>query len=77
VEVTVKLYSTFSKYQDNLKDGKIDLEENSTILDLARRIGLPLKYVRLVFVNGEQRTKETRVSHRDVVHFHPPAIGGG
>ena len=77
MEVSVKLYSTFSKYDKILQNGKIILEKNSTILDLVKRIGLPLKYVRLIFINGEQCSLDTILSDNDDVHFLPPAIGGG
>ena len=77
MEVTVKLYSTFSKYNENLENGKSSLEAGSTICDLAKQIGLPLKYVRLIFLNGVQCSLETRLAHNDLVSFLPPAIGGG
>ena len=77
MEVTVKLYSTFSKYAENLENGRSNLELGSTIFDLAEKIGLPIKYVKLVFVNGVQGSLETRLAQNDVVSFLPPAIGGG
>lgn len=77
MEVTVKLLSTFRKYGDHLPNGKAKLKEGSSVQDLVMEIGLPPKYVRLVFVNGRQVNLQTMLSHEDTVVFLPPAIGGG
>ena len=77
MEITVELYSTFSKFKDRLTDGKFNIPENGTVFLLASRIGLPMKYVKLVFVNKQQADLQTILSKDDTVHFFPPAIGGG
>lgn len=77
MEVTVRLLSTFGKYANHVSDGKVQLEGGSSVQDLAGQIGLPLKYVTLVFVNGKQGSLQTTLSHKDMVVFLPPAIGGG
>lgn len=77
MEVSVKLISTFSQYKKNLNNGKAVIDDNDTVADLAHRIGLPLKFVRLVFVNGQQTDLETRLTDGDSVFFPPAGIGGG
>ena len=77
MEVNVKLGSTFSKYTENLSDGKATLKERATVRDLAKEVSLPLKLVRLTFINGKQRRLESVLSEGDTVFFLPPAIGGG
>ncbi len=77
MEVNVKLISTFARHRENLNNGKTMLKKGDTIETLAKKIGLHLKYVRLVFVNGKQKHLDTVLSGGDTVFFLPPAIGGG
>jgi molybdopterin converting factor small subunit len=75
--VNVKLMSMFAKYLKNHPDGKIDLEEDSTVRGLAEMLGLPPKLVRIVTVNGKQENLDKVLSDGDLVYIFPPAIGGG
>ena len=77
MDVHVKLISTFARHRENLNNGKALLKKGDTIETLAKKIGLQLKYVRLVFVNGKQEDLDTVLSGGDTVFFLPPAIGGG
>lgn len=77
MEVYVKLVSTFAKYGTNLNKGRVALEEGDTIEALARKLGLPMRYVRLVFVNGKQVQLDSVLFQGDNVLFIPPAVGGG
>jgi molybdopterin converting factor small subunit len=77
IEVNVKLGSTFSKYTENLADGKATVKEKATVRDLVKEVTLPLKLVRLIFINGKQGELKSVLSEDDTVFFLPPAIGGG
>lgn len=77
MQVNVKLISTFSQYKKNLDNGKATLKERDTVEVLAQKIGLPIKYVRLVFVNGKQADHKTVLSEGDNVFFPPAGIAGG
>ena len=77
IEVNVKVGSTFSKYTENLADGKATVKEEATVRDLVKEVTLPLKLVRLIFINGKQGELESVLSEGDTVFFLPPAIGGG
>jgi molybdopterin converting factor small subunit len=77
MEVHVKLISTFSKYRENLNNSKAVVKDGDTVEALAKKVGLPLKYVRLVFVNGKQEELDRVLTEGDSVFFLPPAIGGG
>jgi len=77
IEVNVKLGSTFSKYTENLSDGKATLKERATVQDLVKEVALPFKLVKLIFINGKQGRFESVLSEGDTVFFLPPAIGGG
>ncbi|HUU39465.1 MAG TPA: MoaD/ThiS family protein [Desulfatiglandales bacterium] len=77
MKVNVKVGSTFSKYTENLADGKATVKEEATVRDLVKEVTLPLKLVRLIFINGKQGELESVLSEGDTVFFLPPAIGGG
>ena len=77
MKVNVKVGSTFSKYTENLANGKATVKEEATVRDLVKEVTLPLKLVRLIFINGKQGELESVLSEGDTVFFLPPAIGGG
>jgi molybdopterin converting factor small subunit len=75
--VNVKLMSMFAKYLKNHPDGRVDVKEGTTVRGLAEMLGLPLKLVRIITVNGEQKDLDKVLSDGDLVYIFPPAIGGG
>ena len=75
--VTVKLIATFAKYLENTDNGRVTLSEGATVRDLAEKLGLPIKYVRIIAVNGTQGDLGTLLSESDEVFIFPPALGGG
>ena len=75
--VNVKLMSMFAKYLKNHPDGRVDVEEGATVRGLAEMLGLPLKLVRIITVNGKQEDLDKVLSDGDLVYIFPPAIGGG
>jgi len=77
IEVNVKLGSKFSKYTENLANGKTTVKDGAIVRDLVKEVNLPLKLVRLIFINGKQGDLDAVLSEGDTVFFLPPAIGGG
>ena len=75
--VRVMLVSKFANFAKDICDGKVDINDNSSVRDLAEKIGLPIKYVRIILVNEEQASLETVLVNNDRVTFLPPAVGGG
>ncbi len=75
--VNIKLMSMFAKYLKNYPDGKVDVEEGITVHGLAENLGLPVKLVRIITVNGKQEDLDKVLSDGDLVYIFPPAIGGG
>ena len=77
MKLKVKLISLFAKYAKEDEEGFTHLEQGQTIRALAESLGLPLKRVKIVTVNGKQGDLETRLADNDLVYIFPPAIGGG
>ncbi|GAG09562.1 unnamed protein product [marine sediment metagenome] len=75
--VNVKLMSMFAKYLKNHPDGRIDIEEGTTVRRLVEMLGLPVKLVRIITVNGKQEDLDKALSDEDLLYIFPPAIGGG
>jgi len=77
IEVNVRLVATFSKYKKNVANGKTTAKDGATVRDLVKKVDLPLKLIRLIFINGKQGDLDAILSEGDTVFFLPPAIGGG
>lgn len=75
--VNVKLMSLFAQYLKDYPDGKISLDSAATVRTLAESLGLPIKRVKIITVNGKQETLDKSLSDGDLVYIFPPAIGGG
>ena len=75
--VNVRLMSLFAKYLKDYPDGKVSLEGTATVRTLAENLGLPIKRVKIITVNGKQETLDKSLSDGDLVYIFPPAIGGG
>jgi len=75
--VNVKLMSLFAKYLKDYPDGKVSLGSTATVRTLAESLGLPIKSVKIITVNGKQETLDKSLSDGDLVYIFPPAIGGG
>jgi len=75
--VNVKLMSLFAKYLGDHPDGKVSLDGAATVRTLAESLGLPIKRVKIITVNGKQETLDKSLSDGDLVYIFPPAIGGG
>ena len=75
--VNVKLMSLFAKYLKGHPDGKVPLDRPATVRTLAESLGLPIKRVKIITVNGKQEMLDKSLSDGDLVYIFPPAIGGG
>jgi molybdopterin synthase sulfur carrier subunit len=77
MKVNVKLMSIFAEYSKEGDDGKTEIKEGVTVLDVVKELGLPEKQVRLIAVNGRQSDINTVLSEDDTVFIFPPVAGGG
>jgi len=75
--VNVKLMSIFAKYLKNNPDGRMEVQDGTTVRGLAEILGLPIKLVRVITVNGKQEDLDKVLSDGDLVYIFPPAMGGG
>lgn len=77
--VQVKLSTTLRKYiaDYNPEQGlSVDIKADTRIDDLAKQLGLPLKEIKFVMLNGRYKPLETSLKSNDQVAFFP-AVGGG
>ncbi len=77
MKVNVKLMSIFAEYSKEGDDGKTEIKDGGTVLDIVKELGLPEKQVRLIAVNGRQTDINTVLTEDDTVFIFPPAAGGG
>ncbi|MHC4742511.1 MAG: MoaD/ThiS family protein [Planctomycetota bacterium] len=77
MKLKVNLMSLFAKYSKEDSEGFTHLDNGRTIKALAEHLGLPLKRVKIVTVNGKQGDLNTLLAENDLVYIFPPAIGGG
>jgi molybdopterin converting factor small subunit len=75
--VDVKLMSLFAKYLSGYPDGKVTLDGPATVRSLSEFLGLPIKRVKIITVNGKQEMLDKSLADGDLVYIFPPAIGGG
>lgn len=54
----------------------VEAPDGITALDLARRIGLPVEQIKIVMINGRQKSLADHVADGERVAFFP-AVGGG
>ena len=79
MRVEVRLFATLAAFlPSDGRDGTAELEipEGSTVVDVTRRLGIPLDLARVVLVNGRDIGSEARLTSRDVVTIFPPLAGG-
>lgn len=75
--VNVKLMSLFARYLKDYPDGKVKLDGPATVRTVAEHLGLPIKRVKIITVNGKQEMLDKSLSDGDLIYIFPPAIGGG
>jgi molybdopterin converting factor small subunit len=79
LRVEVRLFATLAAFlPSDGRDGTAELEipEGSTVVDVTRRLGIPLDLARVVLVNGRDIGLEAPLTARDVVMIFPPLAGG-
>lgn len=77
MKATVRLYGHLAWYSHD-RSGRIeaDLPEGATVGELSKKLGLPAADVKLVAVNGQQRSDSYVLSEGDRVEYVPVIVGG-
>ena len=55
---------------------KVDLDDNCTVLDLLKKIGINPSEVAIILVNGQHVELDQTLSEGETVAFFPPIAGG-
>jgi len=79
ITVHVKLFATLRQARPDVPMGQafaIELPEGATVADLIRKLELPDKEVKLIFVNALFRERNHVLADGDEVGIFPP-VGGG
>ena len=79
MRVEVRLFATLERFlPPGSHDGIAILEvpQGSTASDVARRLGIPAGFERVLLVNGREASPEQRLAPGDVLDLYPPLAGG-
>jgi sulfur carrier protein len=74
MKLEIKLFASLQKYMPNVK--KVELNGNSTVLDLLKKIGMSFSEVSIILVNGHQVKLDHTLNQGDTVAIFPPIAGG-
>ena len=79
MRIEVQLFATLAKYlPPGGRDGSagLDVPDNSSPREVARRLGLPNELDRVLLVNGHEADPDQPLAPGDVVTLFPPLAGG-
>jgi len=79
VRVEVRLFATLERFlPPGSRDGVavLDVPEGSSAADVARRLGIPAGFDRVLLVNGREAEPERTLVPGDVLALYPPLSGG-
>ncbi len=80
MKIELRLFASLARYTPD-KPGSLDncimeIAEGSTIIDILRRLEVPLDKVRVIFLNGLHVTGDEVLKEGDRVGLFPPVAGG-
>ena len=79
MRVEVRLFATLERFlPSGSRDGVavLDVPEGSSAADVARRLGIPAGFDRVLLVNGREAEPERTLVPGDVLDLYPPLAGG-
>ena len=79
MRVEVRLFATLERFlPSGSRDGVavLDVPEGSSAADVARRLGIPAGFDRVLLVNGREAEPERTLAPGDVLDLYPPLAGG-
>ncbi|MGC8837859.1 MAG: MoaD/ThiS family protein [Anaerolineae bacterium] len=79
LHVRVRVFATLLRHRPDLRPGTfldMELPQGATVLDLIRRLHLPVEEVKVAFVNGRSRPFDWPLQEGDEVGLFPAIAGG-
>ncbi len=73
--ICLRLFATLAKHLPEDADN-YPIEPEMTVLDLVKKLGIPEKEAKLIFINNRKADIFSALHHGDRVGIFPP-IGGG
>ena len=74
MNIELNLYASLARSVPRM--GPVEIGENTTILGLLRRLGVPMEKVKIIFLNGLHASGEETLRDGDRVGVFPPVAGG-
>jgi len=74
MKVELNLYASLARCAP--RTGTVEIGENTTILRLLWRLGVPMEKVKIIFLNGLHASGEETLRDGDRVGVFPPVAGG-
>ena len=74
MKLEIKLFASLQKFMPNAE--KVDLDDNCTVRDLLKKIGINPSEVAIILVNGQHVELDKTLSEGETVAIFPPIAGG-
>jgi len=74
MKLEIKLFASLQKFMPNAE--KVELDENCTVLDLLKKIGINSSEVAITLVNGRHVELDQTLNEGETVAIFPPIAGG-
>ena len=80
MKVEVKLYASLTRYLPGDADSHapriLDIDRDTTIIQLLEHLKVPMKSVKLIFLNGIHASGDETLNDGDRLGVFPPIAGG-
>jgi sulfur carrier protein ThiS len=74
MKVDLNLYASLARFVP--RTGPMEIENDTTILGLLRRLNVPMEKVKIIFLNGIHATGQESLKEGDRIGVFPPVAGG-
>ena len=74
MKVELNLYASLARFVP--RTGPMEVDKETTILGLLRRLDVPLEKVKIIFLNGIHASGNETLREGDRVGVFPPVAGG-
>jgi sulfur-carrier protein len=74
MKVELNLYASLARFVP--RTGPMEIDGETTILGLLRRLDVPMEKVKIIFLNGIHASGEESLKEGDRIGVFPPVAGG-